>query len=132
MRALLVLLALSSSASAENPHGWIVRAAPGLGYSWDEARTCAVQGRMFVGGFSAAYEVKGGMFVGAATTIVFNQLLADGPCGLEDGIRIAMGIVVGPAIEVYPDPEESLSLFALAGYTTIDHGDTAMEPGRGS
>lgn len=114
-----------------SPHGWLVRAAPGLGYAWDEARVCTMQGRMFVGGFSAAHEVADGFFVGGATTLVFNQLLADRRCTGMDGIRIAMGIVVGPSIEVYPEPRAGISLFALAGYAEIDHGEPMDEPARG-
>lgn len=132
MRALLVVLALTSSASAENPHDWLLRAAPGLGYAWDEAQTCTMQGRMFVGGFSAAHEVGEGVFVGAATTIIFNTLLPDAPCGLDDGLRLATGMVFGPSLEIYPDPSEGISLFALAGYAEIDHEQGGMEtPGRG-
>jgi len=132
VRALLVVVALTSSASAENPRDWLVRAAPGVGYAWDDAQTCTMQGRMFVGGFSAAHEVTEGVFVGAGTTIIFNTLLADAPCGLDDGVRLAMGMVFGPSVEIYPDPAQGISLFALAGYAEIDHEQGAMNtPGRG-
>lgn len=114
-----------------SPHDWLVRAAPGLGYAWDGEPTCRMQGRMFVGGFSGAYEVADGWLVGGATTIIFNQLLADRRCEGMDGTRLATGIVVGPSLELYPDPREGISLFALAGYAEIDHGELMDRRGQG-
>jgi hypothetical protein len=85
---------------------------------------------MWVGGFSGEYEVASRLFVGAATTILFNVSPEDGACGV-DGSRLTQGVVVGPSIEWYPSAELGLHGFALAGYAELDPDDVKMHRARG-
>ena len=118
--AILIGSALARSAHADpRPAGWVGRAVPGFGYGWDGASACSVEGRMFVGGFAAAHDVAPGVFVGAATTILFNTLLADEPCGVESGTRLSMGIVLGPEVEWYPLPSSALHVALVAGWANL-------------
>lgn len=84
-----------------------------------------MDGRMFIGGFAVEYEVTDGLFVGGAMTILFNTLLADPPCGVEDGLRLSLGAVMGPMVEWYPG-DGPLHLFTLAGYASLDEADGEM------
>lgn len=127
----VVVLGLATVAQADRrPSDGVFRAAPGLGYAVDNADRCTMQGRQFVGGFAFEWEAWDGVFAGAATTIFFNTLLADRPCGVPDGVRLASGFVIGPSVEWYPYEERGLSLFALAGYASIE-ADDPMVAGTG-
>jgi hypothetical protein len=131
LRALLGVIAMTTMATADRPHDGVFRASPGLGYAFDGASSCSLAGRMFVGGFAFEYEVVDGLFVGAAATIVFNTLLADGPCGAEDGLRLTLGMIAGPMVEWYPT-DGPFQLFAVAGYSEIGEAEGEMrQPGRG-
>lgn len=131
MRSLLCLLLMTSTATADRPRGGLFRASPGLGYALDRASSCSMHGRMFVGGFAGQYEVTGGLFVGGAITILGNTLLADAPCGVDDGLRFALGAVMGPMLEWYPT-DGPFHVFALAGYAEMDQAEGEMrEPARG-
>ena len=114
---LFVVLGASSPAFAESPDGFVVRASPGFGVGWDSAEQCPLDGRMFVGGFSAEIEVARHSFIGGGTTIAFNQLPA-GSCSATDGTRMATAFVVGPSFEWYPSAR-GLHVFALAGYAAF-------------
>lgn len=114
---LLAILSTASLAHAEPPDGFVVRASPGFGLGWDEADRCPLDGRMFVGGFSAELEVARHFFVGVGTTIAFNQLPTES-CSSSDGTRMATAVVVGPSFEWYPS-EHGLHVFALAGYAAF-------------
>jgi hypothetical protein len=128
----MMSIVMGSVAHAETPRGWMFRASPGFGYAWDPAATCAIKGRMFVGGFAVEREVTDGVLVGPATTIVFNLLLAHGPCGAEDGTRLAFGAVIGPAVDWYPAPDRGLYVFGLAGFASLDPADEgSSHPSRG-
>ncbi len=74
---------------------------------------------MFIGGFSVAHDVAPGVFVGGGTTITFNTLLADAPCGVETGTRLAMGIVLGPEVEWYPLSTSPLHVVLVAGWANL-------------
>jgi hypothetical protein len=127
----LVTLGLAPSASAdERPARWLVRATPGFGYASDAQTSCSLGGRMFVGGFSASHSVAPGVLVGAATTIAFNYLLEDPPCGVDGG-RLAMGIAIGPVLEWYPSEALGLHVVALAGYSNVDASDREMQTSSG-
>jgi hypothetical protein len=134
MRAAVVVLVtvgIADPASAdERPTGWLVRATPGFGYASDAATSCRLGGRMFVGGFSGSHTVVPGVLVGAATTIAFNYLLQDPPCGVDGG-RLAMGIAIGPVVEWYPSESLGLHVVALAGYSSIDASDGQMQTSSG-
>jgi hypothetical protein len=125
LRALLVLVVLTTVAAADRPHDGLFRASPGFGFAFDRADSCSLSGRMFVGGFALEYEVADGLFVGGATTIVFNTLLEDAPCGSEGGLRLTLGMLVGPMIEWYPS-DGPLQVFAVAGYADIDEAQGEM------
>jgi hypothetical protein len=115
---LLVVLSAATAAHASPPDGFVIRASPGFGVGWDEADRCPLDGRMFVGGFSGEVEVAKHFFIGAATTVAFNQL-ETGACASTSGTRMATGFVIGPSFEWYPT-EHGLHVFALAGYASFE------------
>jgi hypothetical protein len=121
-RAALAILFGTAATPAHadpRPARWLGPAVPGFGYGWDGGLACSMDGRMFVGGFAVAHEVSTGIFVGGATTITFNTLLADAPCGLESGTRLAMGIVLGPEVEWYPLATSTLHASLVAGWANL-------------
>jgi len=103
------------------PDGWLVRATPGFGYSWDDEPTCALDGRMFAGGFSGGYFVAPGLLVGAAVALNVNTLPPAASCG-DGSVRFALAMVVGPAVDWYPRPDHGLHVLAAFGYAEIDDG----------
>ena len=130
MRTLLIAVALLVPTVAaadddevrhdERPTAWLFRATPGFGYSWDRDVMCAVQGRMMFGGWFVGKVVTPSLVVGGALRMDVNALPDDGCVTNDDGLRMTIGMVVGPEIGWYPF-DAGLHVFAGGGFATFDH-----------
>jgi hypothetical protein len=123
----VVLLVGARPAGADRPHDWFIRAMPGLGYASDSATDCGIDGRVFAGGFWGGYEVAERVFVGAATTIMFNTLPAAGACV---DTRLGLTAIVGPSFEYYLT--DRWHVFAVSGYAEVDDGRDVTHRGMGT
>jgi hypothetical protein len=127
MWLVLLVLAVPAAASAdpvvdERPTKWLARATPGFGVAWDHEPVCAMEGRMFAGGFSAGYHVAPGLLVGVATTIGFNLLPPDASCDSSPMDQpLAIAFVFGATADWYPVRDLGLHVMAVAGYASIEH-----------
>lgn len=128
--AVVLVTTRTAVADDSRPTAWLARATPGFGYSWDHAQRCGLEGKMFSGGFELGYFVRPGLLVGAATAIDFNLLPRDEGCGDGEG-RLAMGMVVGPAVDWYPDPDLGLHALASIGYAELSLDSMDSPSGRG-
>jgi hypothetical protein len=99
------------------PTRWIARATPGFGYAFDGKRSCQMEGRVFLGGFSGAYFVAPGLAVGATIAIAFNDLPSDESC-LGD-LGLPMSGVIGPLVEWYPSSDLGLHVAAGLGWANV-------------
>jgi hypothetical protein len=114
------------------PSGWLVRATPGFGFARDGMTACQMEGRMFVGGFSAARFVAPGVALGATLSLAVNTLPDDETCAGGDP-GLVLGALIGGLVEWYPSGALGLHLAGGFGYAEIDHQGTELEmdPGRG-
>jgi hypothetical protein len=135
--AVLAAIALSSTPALADddleestdirPTRWIARATPGFGYSFDGMRSCQIDGRMFVGGFSGARFVAPGFAVGATFAIAFNNIPSDESC-LGD-IGLTMTGVIGGLVEWYPSASLGLHFEGGVGYANIAYEGAMPEVG---
>jgi hypothetical protein len=109
------------------PTRWLARATPGLGYALDGMRSCQMEGRMFVGGFSGARFVAPGLAVGATLAIGFNNIPSDESC-LGD-LGLTLSAVIGGLVEWYPSASLGLQISAGAGYAEVDYQGSMPEMG---
>lgn len=133
MRRAVFLIALLAPAvaHAERPRAWMFRATPGFGYSWDRGDECPVEGRMFVGGFQIGRFVTPSLLVGGGLGVGFNALPADGCASDDSGLRMTMGMVLGPTLDWYP-LDRGFHATATAGFATFDQDDMTSGTGVGA
>ncbi len=130
-RALFVIAPFAPAmAHAERPSAWLFRATPGFGYSWDRGSECPVEGRMFVGGFHIGRFVTPSLLVGGGLGIGFNALPADGCDRDGSGLRMTMGMVLGPTLDWYPT-ERGFHVAGTAGVATFDQDNMSEGVGAG-
>lgn len=132
MRRVLLVIALLAPAlaHAERPRAWLFRATPGFGYSWDRGDVCPVEGRMFVGGFHIGRFVTPSLLVGGGIGMGFNALPADRCDRDGSGLRLTMGMVLGPTLDWYPT-ERGFHVTGTAGLATFDQDDMTDGVGAG-
>jgi hypothetical protein len=118
------------TANAERPAGWMFRAMPGFGYAWDRDVMCAVEGRMMVGGWYIGKFVTPSLLVGGGLGMAVNALPDDGCVTNDDGLRLTIGIMMGPQLDWYPF-DRDFHVFATAGFATYDHDSMYAAYGAG-
>jgi hypothetical protein len=128
--AVMLGLVGPSTARAERPAGWLFRATPGFGYAWDRDVMCAVEGRMMVGGWFIGKFVTPSLVVGGGLSVGANALPDDGCVTNDDGLRMTIGMMVGPELDWYPF-DRNFHVFATAGFATYDHDSMYSAYGAG-
>jgi hypothetical protein len=129
--ASLALLLAAGPAHAERPEGWLFRATPGFAYAWDRDVMCAVEGRMLVGGWFVGKFVTPSLLVGGGLSVGGNALPDDGCVTNEDGLRMTMGMMIGPELDWYPF-DRDFHVFATGGFATYDHDSMYAAYGAGA
>lgn len=127
---LAVVLLLPATAAAERPEGWLFRATPGFGYAWDRDVMCAVEGRMMVGAWFVGKRVTPSLLVGGALGMGGNALPDTGCVTNDDGLRMTIGVMIGPELDWYPF-ESNFHVSATAGFATYDHDSMYAAYGAG-
>lgn len=127
LSAALLLSAVSNAVADDDevrsdhrPTAWLFRATPGFGYSWDRDVMCAVEGRMMFGSWFVGKFVTPSLVVGGALRMDANALPDDGCVTNDDGLRMTIGLILGPEIGWYPF-DSGLHVFAGGGFATFDH-----------
>ncbi|HEY5924300.1 MAG TPA: hypothetical protein VIV11_21635 [Kofleriaceae bacterium] len=113
------------------PTAWLFRALPGFGYSFDRDVPCQIQGAATVGGWYIGKLVTPSLLVGGGLVVGLSGLPDDGCVTDDSGARIAIGAVIGPAINWYP-LDAGLFVSAMAGYATYDQDSMHVTHGVGS